>query len=443
MLAKLTEESRYQFHKQFPDAKFIPNRDCVRDHLRWDNLDLQLNHLRCLSDEKRKLLRHVYRKVTRDVDGVPSYWKNQKAWASYDVTASIIAMSSYENRDDFIYCGCHGYSCSDRLLCLRCCYNLLAEPAVIEFGSAFGADKEVYFIVLSLSREPDERRRIIFKDLNKSEMEQIKATGCYEQGALDDYGIPFSAPEDALDARIYWEIYARAIHEFTGRNKPLSGAFGGPEMSVRFQPLGGLPHANYVGFASGLTSDKVRDLRRIIRDKLRGCRRIKHELYPKVCVYRLLAKDDLPTVIKYCFKPINIAIPYVLSAAKLEYEPFGMKQLNRDVDVFLDLVDIAFEGLDRMARYGICSPSAGDYIGTVSEKRLARRAQDAVRREEKRKETKAIKEKFPEYQPHKRRMTEDERHRQFLTRAFYRKALRDGEYQKDMPALLKRASKTQ
>jgi hypothetical protein len=208
--------------------------------------------------------------------GKPSYWKRQKSYENYDQTASIIARSCYENRANFIYCGCHGFSCGDRVLCKRCCYNLLAEPALEEFGNTFTGQREVYFIVTSLSREADERKRIIFKDLTKAEMQQIKVQGEFEQGVLADYGIPFSEPWEVLEARIYWNTFAIAIHEFTGRNKPLAWAFGGPELSVRFMPLGVLPHANYVGFSAGLIGDDARALRRIIRQKLRGCRRLGH-----------------------------------------------------------------------------------------------------------------------------------------------------------------------
>lgn len=372
-------------------------------------------------------------------DGKPGYWKRQKAFVSYDETASIIAMSGYEGRRNFCRCGFHSFRCGDRVLCLRCCYKLLAESALAEFGAAFDACEEVYYIVLSLSGEADERKRIIFKDLTKSEMQQIKARGCFEQGKIINYGIPFSAPEDVLDARIYWDIFARAIREFTGRRKPLAGAFGGPELSVRFTPLGALPHANYVAFSDGLTSDDVRALRRTIRRQLRGCRGITHRMYPKVSVYRLLSKGDLREVIDYIFKPIGIAIPYALSAHKLNYQPGWMCSLNDDVNTFLDNVVFAFDGLDRMNRYGVCSPSARkNYIGVVTEDRLERRKVDAQRRKAQREDTEAIKKIFPQYKPRKRHKSEQEKRDLFLMRAYYRKMVRDGEGPSDVPVRLKR-----
>ena len=434
-LALIHQDAERLFHENFPDAKYYPVRDCAADHHAWNKLDLLLNHFRCLPIPKQALLRDVYRRVNYDLpNGKPGYWKRQKAFMNYGLTASIVAMSSYEAQHDFCRCGYHGLSCGDRVLCLRCCFNLLAKPALEEFGNAFQAHAEVYFIVLSLASEPDERQRIIFKDLTKSEMQQIRAQGCFEQRRLTNYGIPFTEPWDALDARIHWDIYADAIHGFTGRGKPLAGAFGGPELAVRFLPLGVLPHANYIGFSEGLTSDDVRALRRSIRQRLRGCRRITHRQYPKVAVYRLGSQQDLREVIKYIYKPIGIAIPYVLSADRLDYRPDGMISLNQDVDMFFDNLGLVFEGLVRMNRYGDCSPSAGEdnYIGTVSHDRLTRRKEDAKRRKAQRRETKGIKAAFPDYRPHKRRKTDQERYDSFLMRAYYRKSLRDGEYPNEL-----------
>lgn len=312
-------------------------------------------------------------------------------------------------------------------------------PAIFEFGDAFDVRKAVYYVVLSLSGEPDERRRIIFKDLTKEEWEQIKARGCFEQGKQINYGIPFADPEDLLKTRIYWKQFARTIKKFTGQKKPFAAAFGGPELSVRFLPLRALPHANYVAFADGVTCDDVRAMRRVLREFLRGCRRVDHRVYPKVAVYRLPSRTDLQEVTDYIFKPIGIAIPYALTADKLDYEATGMCLLNRDVNLFLDNMSVVFSGLDRMNRYGVCNPSAGEdnYIGTVSEERLERRTTSRNYREERRKIDAEIKLMFEEYKPHKRRKSEQDNYDIFLLRAYQRKVLRDGEQPDNLPARLK------
>jgi hypothetical protein len=309
---------------------------------------------------------------------------------------------------------------------------MLAEPEVMEFGGAYGADRECYYMVLSLSREPDETKRLIFKDLTQSEMEQIKRRGQFEQGKLDSYGIPFVDPEDVLNARIYWELFADTIHKVTGRKKMFSGAFGGPELSVRFMPLAVLPHANYVAWSSGICSDNVRELRRILREKMRGCRRIKPGLYPHVAVYRIQSGDDLRRVIEYIFKPVAVAFAYNLVAPNLDGESKRLARLNEQVNLFLENIEGAFSGMHRMKRYGCCNPSSGrrNYIGVVTQERRERRVADAVRRAKKKSEDEAMKECFPGYKPHKRRKTQQERDSEFLKRACYRKMVSEGEIER-------------
>jgi hypothetical protein len=432
-LARMEQDLEFSFHQDFPEAKFYTRRDCIRDHHLWSDLDLQLNHFKCLPEDKQQLLKHAYSRVSYDLpDGSPGFWKRQKEWEDYDATASIIALSSYEGQEDFLRCGYYGYSCQKRP-CLRCVYNLVAEPALIEFRDSFGADNECYFVVTSLSREPDERKRLIFKDLTKSEMQQVKRRGQFEQGSLDDYGIPFVDPDDVLQTRIYWQIFGNAIHEVTDRRmrrgKLFSGAFGGPELSVRFRPLAALPHANYVAWSPGFCAEDARRLRRVVRDKLRGSRRIKPGLYPHLGVYRILSADDLQRVIEYIFKPIALAYAYMLTASKLDRDPEQLALLNRQVNVFLENLDGAFYGMDRMNRYGFCNASSGDdnYIGVVTAKRRARRLADAVRRAGKKREQAALKENFPGYKLLKRKKTQQEKDARFLMQAGYRKLVRDGE----------------
>jgi len=423
-------DMEYLFHEDFPQAKFYPHRNCRHDHHLWSDLDLQLNHFRCWPEEKQQLLKFAYHRVNYNLrDGSPGYWKRQRAWVDYDATASIIALSSYERQYDFLRCGYYSYSCQDRLLCPRCVYNLLAEPALVEFGDAYGADSECFFIVLSLSREPDEKKRLIFKDLTKSEMHQIKRHGQFEQGRFADYGIPFVDPEDVLQVRIYWEIFADAIHKVTGRMTAFSGAFGGPELSVRFKPLAVLPHANYVVWSPGICDDDVRRLRRIVRDKLRACRRIKPGMYPHLAVYRILSREDLQRVIKYVFKPLALSFVYNLTASKLDHEPEQLMRLDEQVNVFLENIGGAFHGMNRMKRYGFCNATSGDenYVGVVTEQRRERRVVDALRRVEKKREDEELKKCLPGFKPHKRHKTQEEKDTEFLMRAHYRKMVRDGE----------------
>jgi len=428
------KESKLLFHKRFPAARFYGDSDCKLSHDVWSDLDLQLNHFRCFSEEKRHLLETVYRKVNYDLeDGERGYWKNQTLWKNYDSTASIIACSRYEKQREFAGCGLNGFSCGNRSFCLRCCFNLLAEPALAEFGNSFSKDNEVYFVVLSLSRRRDETARLIFTDLTKSEIEQIKINGTLEQGPLDNYGIKFEELEEVYEAQVYWELFGGAMRGFIGRNKPFSGAFGGPELSARYYPVGALPHANYIAWSQHLCAADVRELRRIIRQKMRACRRITPGVYPKVAVYRILSSADLRSVIKYIFKPIDFTTPYALTAKKLVCDPKAMSRLNNQVNTFLENATYAFWGIHRMSRFGICSPVSKHYIGNVTPQRKGRRKKDRERRKQERKERKGIRKMFPEYRPHRRRPSEQERKDAFLMRVYYRRFVLSGELPEKIP----------
>jgi len=424
-----------RFRERFPEAEFIPKQNHECDHEVWCDLDVQLNHFDCLDARQQALLEHVYKKVNLDLkDGKPGYWKQQRDYANYDATATIVAMSDYDRQVPFIVCGYNGYSCGDRCLCPRCCYKRLTEPALIEFKNCFGADNEVFFVVISLSREVDETKRLIFTDLDKSEMEQIKAAGINEQGDVDNYGIGF-ANADHVEALVYWDIFGSAISQFTrkGRRQRFTGAFGGPELSVRFMPLEALPHANYLAWSPGLSADQVRELRRIIREKMRGCRRIKSGLYPKVSVYRIQTKEDFQCVIKYIFKPIDILWAYRLPASGLECEPEDMIRLNDQVNIFFQHMLAVFDRTPRMNRYGFCHAASSAYIGHVTRERRERRKKDAKRRKERRQRDAKVRKRFPGYQPHKRKRTKAESWELHLMRYYYKKMCEEGELPKEPP----------
>jgi hypothetical protein len=419
---------RREFLRTFPHAKYCHDPNCQRDHEQRDNLDLQLNHFKCWSVARRILLEKVYRKVNNVLaSDEPGYWNNQRKWKNYDQTASLIALSAYPDRTAFCNCGFYSYSCADRLLCLRCCFNLLASPALREFRRALDKDTECYFIVLSLSSDPGETNRLIFKDLTKSEMEQIKLSGQTEQNHLDDYGIPFRGPMPEVECQTYFRIFREAIHDFTGRGKLFSGAFGGPELAVRFLPLAVLPHANYIAWSPGLCGDDLRRFRRAIREKMRGCRTILSGQYPKLSVYRIQDNKDYRAVIKYIFKPIDVGFAYGVAADAASENEEHLIPLNRETDNFLEDLPMIFSGIHRMNRFGFCSTSSENYVGMVTPERQERREKDAVRRLRKQKEVAVIRKILPGYQPYKRKRTKQEREDLFEMRLWYKKSCLDGE----------------
>lgn len=428
-VAAVTERiSEKSFHQRFPDAKYHPNPDCKQDHLLHHDLDLQLNHLKCWPPERQILLEKVYKKVNYvKASGNPGYWSNLREWRDYDQTATLIALSVYDRREAFCNCGFYGFSCHDRLVCPRCCHNLLAEPALREFKRAFRSDHECFYTVLSLSREADETKRLIFRDLTKSEIEQITASGCGEQDSLANYGIKFTGPATDVECQAYWRIFNDVIHEFTGRGKLFSGVFGGPELAVRFLPLAVLPHSNFIAWSSGLCGDDVRRLRRALRNKLRGSRQIKPGLYPKVAVYRILENPDLRSVIKYIFKPIDVGFAYSVAADAIGNSIEALGRLNSQADLFFQELPVIFASVHRISRFGFCSASSGDYVGVVTAERQDRREKDAKRRRRRQARAAKIRKQFPAYQPHTRKMSEKQRDDLRFMRSWYQQLVRDGE----------------
>ena len=361
---------------------------CLANRHDWSDLNLQLHLANYTHASKRQeLLATVQQKVTAPVgSSFSNCWRKQAAWSGYDRAASIIACSDYANRDDFVHCGYSTFSCQDRLLCPRCCFNNLARRVQEEFGNSFAADREVFYIVLSLSRDPDETHRLKFKDIGDDEFHGLKHrgasapfTGVVNAGA---YGVEFAVGDDLLQCRLLWKFMTEAIREFTGnkRGSLFSGVVGGPELAVQFQPLRVLPHANYLCWSPGFSVDGARALRKFLRTKMLNCRLLETGLYPSVACYRLRAADDLRRVVNYIFKPIDLASAYTRAAELVNYAPADLGCLNRDVNSFLKNVPDVFWKLNRVSRYGRCSASHRSYIGEVSAYRQAEREAAAERR---------------------------------------------------------------
>jgi hypothetical protein len=259
----------------------------------------------------------------------------------------------------------------------------LARRVQDEFGNSFGADGEVYYIVFSLSRDPDEKHRLKFKDISDDEFHALRFRGdSSPYGNPASFGVEFNEPHDLLQCRLLWQFMTEAIREFTGnkRRRLFSGVVGGPELAVQFQPLRVLPHANYLCWSPGFSVDGARELRKFIRTKMRDCRQLETGLYPSVACFRLRAADDLRRVVNYIFKPIDLASAYTRVAELVNFTPADLECLNRDVNSFLKNVSDVFWRLNRVSRYGRCSASHRSYIGEVTAYRKAQREAAAERR---------------------------------------------------------------
>ena len=363
--------------------------DCPSVHQAWCDLPAQIQHCHCCrTSEERELLSVAGEKVSAPFgNSYGTYWKRTNKWTAYDTTACIICCSNYNKKKDFIHCGYQcvygSFQCQDRL-CPRCSYRRLTIPLLAEFGNSFSAENEVFFIVVSLSRNRDETHRLIFRDFDSSDFDKIKAGSLADPCSPNDYGVEFMTQEDLTQCRLVFQFIAEAIRKFTGKggSKFFSGAVGGPELAVRFQPLRVVPHANYLVWSSGFTIDDARKLREFIRNKMRYCRGFKKGIYPTLSCIRIASGDDLRRVAQYIVKPIGLAAAYRMAADIAHCEPAKMASLNCETNLFLENLPCVFLNLHRISRHGRCNAVDHDYIGDVTFDRLQRRELDAERRKE-------------------------------------------------------------
>ena len=368
-------------HPRLTPSHVLVKGDCAAEHPMWNDLDLQLMHATCgRTPGNVEFLQLANEKVTLPPGtSFRKFWAYQKQHHGYDALASIIASSSYAKKEDFIRCGYSSFHCQDTRLCPLCCYQRLSQRLVEEFGNTFAADREVFFIVASVSSDPDETRRLTFQNGSSTDIHQIKAPGLAEPRSPAHYGVPFETTPDLLQCRLVWSFIAEAIHELTGtgRGACFSGVVGGPELAVRFQPLSVLPHSNFLAWSPGFSADDARKLRKSIRQKMRDCRRLKPGLYPTIACYRLGSADDLRAVASYMCKSIDLASAYEAAADLANYAPAHMIALNAQTNTFLHRLPLVCHRLPRIVRYGACNASSRSYFGQVTEWRLLDRARNA------------------------------------------------------------------
>ena len=313
------------------------------------------------------------------------YWREQAKWNRYDVLVNLVARSTYVRSEDLIHCGFLSFRCGDRLFCPLCCFNLLARVVADEFGGSFLAAQEVYFVVISLSHNPDEASRLVIRNMDEVDFDSLNHSG--HGGSLigareTEYGIGFETYENRFLSRLIWMQMSDVVRKFTGNGAGglFSGAVGGPELAVQLSPLRALPHANYICWGSGITIDSIRALRRELRNRMRDSRRVPGGLYPSVGCFRLRTSADLQRVIRYILKPIDLAGAYLRAVGLAGNDQVAIRAIENEVTTFMNGALDVFWSLRRVARYGRCHPAHRNYIGTVSEYRMARRMAMAERR---------------------------------------------------------------
>lgn len=368
---------------RFPGNQPTPD-ECCEAQFMWASHELQLRHIRCHhSLPQANFRRELNRKLNFSVDSNYSrVWLSLKKWRGYDATASIIACSSYSRKFDFIRCGfnCGPYvfACRD-VLCPRCSFNHYAQPLVEELAAVATNSEQAFYLVISLSGDADETRRLIFRDASNSDLIAVKSRSLAAPCQPDNYGVEFKTQEDVDQVRLVWKLIKSVVREFI-KKQQICGVVGGPELALQFAPLRVLPHTNYLFWAKSFTERDARKLRELIKYKFDNSRPLKLKRYPSIACYRLLRREDLRRVLKYSNKAIDLAGAYNRASELFNYVPSAMSSLNYEVNRFLNHLLDVFSQVRRVERYGGCHAGSRNYFGVITPRRAARRERDAERR---------------------------------------------------------------
>jgi len=388
----LHDETLQGLLRDYPALLIPRDLDLEMAQYDWSSLPGQLLNRHHLGERDRSLLGAVYRKCYYErADGEPGWWNRQRQFHDYDARATIIARSRFEKKVAFCLCGYgrydkRGYYCHQVRIGPRCHYHFRLRPILDEFGRAYRADREVWFVTLSLTRQEGDRGRFVYKDLEPEDWKKHA-----EEGAADVYdqrapALPFDLGLDYCQCQVYLGFFQRIMKESLEPGW-CSGAVGAPEVAVWFRPLSVLPHAHYVMFTDGFSEDRARDIRRRLKQMIRNSRRITDKkLYPSTAFYRLPTRKDYIKALRYCFKPVAVEVPYRLALAVGEPSPRWFDGLNEDTNRFLEVLEGAFFGVNSVHRLGICQPCNERYCGFVTEERQQRRDAERKRRQEKKSE---------------------------------------------------------
>jgi hypothetical protein len=168
-----------------------------------------------------------------------------------------------------------------------------------------------------------------------------------------------------------------------------------------------------------------------MKELIRNSRQLRDKLYPSVAVYRIRSEEDYRAVIRYMFKPIPIELPYEYAASSLGYETTQMRRLNQDVNLFLEGLRFVWHEIPRIERHGICSASSSVYAGTVTPERKEKRQAAREYRKKRKAEDRAIRRRFPDYQPYRRTRSREQRELLSLIRILFRRMLEDDDVPKE------------
>ena len=353
----------------------------------WSNLSLQTAHRTCcLTSAERELFDALNHKSATHY-AQPNQSPGYANYSCDSKTAAILIRSKYDNgkKVDLIDCGTRGvvnpnkrFLCNNRFFCPTCGYIKYMKPTIDEFSDTFATAGKCFYLVFSLSRNPDERQRLTIEPALAEYWGTSRSTtsaGCSPDGIKqEDYGIEFKGPDQAVEAHALYSIITTVMREFLDGRKVASGAILAPEVAVRFMPMRILPHVNVILWCDDCQEEHVRELRRAVKQKMRDCRVVEGGLYPALFASLISHSDEFERVVKYVYKPINLATSYESAAAIVNYNPEGLADLNNQVNQFVvSVLPSIFKQIDRHIKLGNCHAASNGYIGTVTEQRQRQR----------------------------------------------------------------------
>lgn len=354
----------HRIHRNRPDPAV-----CAVGCPDWSSFELQLRHAQCCHDaETATLLRGLHGKLL-DRSGGPyaRTWPAPENWYNYDVAATAVACSDmpYAKKFDYLRCGFeingHRFYCKQPWLCPRCAY-LQARKVSAKFAESFGQDLQVFGLTLSLSHDPNEGNRLIFRGLKDDDSRNIQHTLLAKADGASSYGIPVRSLDDAPIFTHLIGLFEKAVNDLTkrGPRQRITGGVRGREFGVRFTPtLHVLPHVHFTIWSPAFDADDALALLRRVRELMRNSRALNYErlgvrIYPSVACCRLGTREDLKKALRYSLKPILYPKAYINYAESVHHDPAKLQVLNQQANLLLRLVPIAFKGLPRYISFGAC-----------------------------------------------------------------------------------------
>jgi hypothetical protein len=339
-----------------PDNKYAPTDHATAD---WSKTPWPLQSYPGLPEGTIELLISAHEKYlgsTCPRDESDSFWGERLDPVGQ---LNLIANSNLPKRARIVNCDVRSvprpsyvYPCGHRFLCLDCC-SKWGRRLKTCFDDLIGRESEILHLVLGVR---------LVRSSTEGPVDFIPSVGC--EAAFNHI------------MRIMTEGL-RAVCR-SDRDQIIRGAIGGPEPAVAFLPLRVKPHAHYVVFANGWTTEIETTMKHTIAQKIHDCRPLKRwcsvhgALRVTVDTTPIVAGDHLRAAVGYPRKPVDVVTPYRNAIAACHADADCMRILNREFNDFVGSFDSMFKDLNRIRRLGVCHGSSKHYIGKRRQRPLSK-----------------------------------------------------------------------